>query len=112
VQADGRFWSFCHSVHDGTNGYRYLAAAYCFEAKHPFRPIAAPLRPLALGTEFEGKRAFARLNPAVDLVIYPCGAAPDGTRWLISHGINDELCAISRVEQADIAASLQTIAAS
>lgn len=109
VLADGRFWSFCHSVHDGANGYRYLPAAYCFEAEAPFRPSAAPVRPLSFGAEFEGKRAFPRLNPAVDLVVYPCGAARDGTRWLISHGINDELCAISRVEQAEVSASLQAL---
>src|SRR5436305_1165080 len=87
VRAGERFWSFCHSVHDGANGYRYVPAVYCFEAKPPFRPVAAPVRPLELAADFEGKRAFPRLNPAVDLVIYPCGAAQDGTRWLISHGI-------------------------
>jgi predicted GH43/DUF377 family glycosyl hydrolase len=51
------------------------------------------------------------LNPAVGEVVYPCGAARDGTRWLISHGINDEYSAISVVEHAAVLASLQPIGA-
>jgi hypothetical protein len=95
--ADGRFWSFCHSVHDGANGYRYAAAAYSFGGRAPFSPLTQPAQPLELGNPFGENRTHARLNPAVGEVIYPCGAARDDTRWLISHGINDEYCAISLV---------------
>jgi hypothetical protein len=107
VWHDGCFWSFCHSVHDGTHGYRYAAGVYCFSATPPFAPTAEPVQPLDLGGPFRATRAYPRLNPAVAEVIYPCGAAHDGTRWLISHGINDEQCAISRVAQAEVQACLR-----
>ena len=110
VLADGRFWTCCHSVHDAVNGYRYAAAVYSFEARHPFRPLAGPLRPLALARGIGGNRSYPRLNPAVGDVIYPCGAARDGARWLISHGINDELCAVSRLAHADLLDAMQPIA--
>jgi hypothetical protein len=112
IRADGVFWSFCHSVHDGTNGYRYAAATYAFEAAPPFRPVAGPMKPLSLAGEFEGRRQFPPLNPAVGNVIYPCGAAREGARWLISHGINDELCAISCLDQADVVATVRELAGS
>jgi hypothetical protein len=107
VLADGEYWSFCHSVHDGADGYNYLPAAYSFAAEPPFAPTSQPTRSLELGNPSGAARTHARLNPAVDKVIYPCGAARDGARWLISHGINDELSAISIVEHAAVLASLQ-----
>jgi hypothetical protein len=110
VPADGQFWSFCHSVHDAPNGYRYAAAVYAFGARHPFSPSAAPIRPLELAAEFADERMHSRLNPAVGTVIYPCGAARDGARWLISHGINDELCAVSNLEHASVMAAVQPVA--
>lgn len=110
VLADGRFWTFAHSVHDGAAGYRYAAALYCFAARPPFEPLAAPVRPLALATAWAQRRAFPALNPAVSEVIYPCGAAQDGARWLISHGINDELCAISTVAHTDAIAAVRELA--
>jgi len=103
------YWVFCHSVHDATGGYRYAAAAYQFSAQWPFAPTARPRRPLTLGNPFGGERTHERLNPAVGEVIYPCGAAHDGTRWLVSHGINDEYCAISAVEPADLVASVEPV---
>jgi hypothetical protein len=107
--ADGQFWSFCHSVHDAPDGYRYAAALYSFAPAKPFAPIAGPTQPLDLGGSRAGFRAFARLNPAVGQVIYPCGAARDGARWLISHGINDEYCAISFLEHADAVQTLRRV---
>jgi hypothetical protein len=109
VFADGAFWSFCHSVHNGPDGYRYLPAVYSFSGQSPFAPTAGPTRPLDLHNPLGGKRTYERLNSAVGEVIYPCGAARDGARWLISHGINDEYSAISVVEHADVLATLQPI---
>jgi predicted GH43/DUF377 family glycosyl hydrolase len=51
------------------------------------------------------------LNTAVGEVIYPCGAARDGARWMISHGINDEYCAISIVSHAAVLETQQHIGA-
>ena len=107
VFADGRYWSFCHSVHDGANGYRYAPAVYSFSSEPPFVPLSAPRVPLELATDYRSKREFPRLNPAVDEVIYPCGAAQEGTRWIISHGINDERCAVSIVSAASVSATLE-----
>jgi hypothetical protein len=109
VLADGEHWSFCHSVHDGPAGYRYAPAVYAFGAEMPFAPTAGPTRPLALGNPFGEQRAHERLNVAVGEVVYPCGAARDGARWLISHGINDEYCAISTLAHTDVVATLRRL---
>jgi predicted GH43/DUF377 family glycosyl hydrolase len=107
---DGRYWSFCHSVHDALDGYRYAAAVYSFAADYPHQPIAGPIAPLALDPVNIPPREYPRLNPAVGEVIYPCGSARDGARWLVSHGINDECCAISSFEHSAVVAGLQPIA--
>jgi hypothetical protein len=107
----GEYWSFCHSVHDGASGYNYQPAAYAFSASAPFAPTARPIAPLQFAAALAGKRDHPRLNPAVNEVIYPCGAAHDGARWLVSHGINDERCAISIVSHADVLASIERLPA-
>ena len=107
VWHEGQFWSFCHSVHDGPNGYCYRAGVYGFSDGPSFAPTVEPLRALDLGGGFRAARTYPRLNPAVDEVIYPCGAAFDGTRWWVSHGINDELCALSCVPHAEVLASVR-----
>ena len=103
-------WVFGHAVHDGADGYRYAAMAYACGAKQPFAPALQPVRPLALGNPFGAGRMHPRLNPAVGEVIYPCGAARDGARWVVSHGINDEHCALSLVDHAAVLATLRPIA--
>ena len=106
---EGEYWSFCHSVHDSPTGYRYAPAAYSFSPRKPFAPTAGPTRPLSLGNPFGEQRTHDRLNTAVGEVIYPCGAAHDGARWLISHGINDEYCAISALGHSDVLATIQRV---
>lgn len=103
------YLSFCHSVHDGVIGYRYAAAAYRFSATAPFAPTHRPVMTLPLHNPFGGQRVYPALNPAVGEVIYPCGAARDGDRWLVSHGINDEHCAISFIDDARIEATLTEV---
>lgn len=111
-QRDGDSWlSFCHSVHDGSSGYRYAAAAYRFKSTVPFTPTHAPSKPLGLHNPHEGERIHPALNPAVGEVIYPCGAARAGDRWLVSHGINDEHCAISVVTDSVVDATLTPVGA-
>ena len=106
------YLSFCHSVHDGASGYRYAAAAYRFSASAPFVPTHRPRVSLSLHNPFGGERVHPALNPAVGEVIYPCGAARDGDRWLVSHGINDEHCAISFLDDPRIEATLARCASS
>lgn len=105
----GQFWSFCHTVHDGPDGYCYNAAAYTFAAAAPFAPIAAPKSSLQLAPLPVPPRAYPKLNPAVGEVVYPCGAARSGAGWLISYGLNDERCGISWVSDATVADSLHAI---
>jgi predicted GH43/DUF377 family glycosyl hydrolase len=94
---EGGFVSFCHSVHDGPDGYRYRASAYRFAAQPGFAPTHTPKGVIELHNPFGSARLHGRLNPAVADVVYPCGLVRDGDDWLVSHGINDEHCAISRV---------------
>lgn len=110
-EANGSFWSFCHSVHDDAEGYRYQAVAYRFAAGFPFAPVAEPIAPLALPNPWGSGREFPRLNPAVSEVIYPCGAVRDRDGWRISYGINDERCAITWVSDAEVAATLRALPA-
>jgi predicted GH43/DUF377 family glycosyl hydrolase len=109
VLVGDRFWSICHSVHDAGDGYRYAAAAYSFSPDDRFAPADAPTQPLSLWNPLGGRRVHARLNPAVGEVIYPCGAVHEGARWWISYGINDEQCAISHVEHADVVRTTRAV---
>jgi predicted GH43/DUF377 family glycosyl hydrolase len=109
VRHAGHFWSFCHSVHDAPEGYRYAAAAYTFQAEAPFRPAAGPSQILSLAPSPLPPRSFPKLNPAVGEVVYPCGAARTANGWLISFGLNDERCGLSLVSDADVAATLQPV---
>jgi predicted GH43/DUF377 family glycosyl hydrolase len=104
------YWSFCHTVHDGTAGYRYAAAVYRFAATSPFAPTHEPVAPLDLGMPFGEQREYPRLNPAVAEVIYPCGAAFHDGRWWISHGVNDEQCAISMLDETVVARAVRPVA--
>jgi hypothetical protein len=94
-------------VHDGPNGYCYRAGVYGFSEGPAFAPWAEPVKPLALGAG--AGRLHPRLNPAVDEVIYPCGAAIEGDRWLVSHGLNDEQCAISIIPHAAVRAHVRRL---
>jgi hypothetical protein len=107
----GQYWAFAHSVHTSPEGYRYAAAAYSFSPAFPFAPTSRPHAPLELGNPFGSTRINERLNPAVGEVIYPCGAVHDGRQWLISYGINDETCAIGRIDHADVVRSVEPISA-
>jgi hypothetical protein len=108
--AEGDYSVFCHSVHDGAGGYRYAAAVYRFAATYPFQPVHQPSKPLALAAGLTGRRVHPRLNPAVAEVIYPCGAARDGDRWVVSHGLDDERCAISILSEDEVLANLAPVA--
>ena len=103
------YWSFCHTVHDGAAGYRYMAGVYRFAAESPFAPTDEPVKPLQLGAPLGEQRLYPRLNPAVAEVIYPCGAAHHDGRWWISYGLNDERCAIAVLEESAVAGAVRPV---
>ncbi len=107
-RVDDVFWNFCHSVHDAPGGYRYSAAVYSFASSPPFEPTTQPIRPLPSDFGSIQPRAYERLNSAVGEVIYPCGAAWSQDRWLVSHGVNDEVCAITTYSHDDVQATLRS----
>lgn len=100
------FWSFCHTVHDGPEGYCYRPAVYAFHATPPYAPAATPVASLDLTRGPLPVRRHPRLNPAVDEVVYPCGAVRDGRDWVVSWGLNDERCAISILPQSLVEAAV------
>lgn len=103
-----RYVSFCHSVHGPGHGeYRYVPSVYAFSASFPFVPTGAPVRPLPLENPLGTSTADGRLNPAVCEVVYPCGAAHDDGRWIVSYGLNDERCAIAVLAREDVDACLR-----
>jgi hypothetical protein len=105
---NGHYWSFCHSVAGTEGNYRYVAGVYCFSGSPPFAPTGVPERELPLGGAANVRR-FPKLNPAVGEVIYPCGAAREDGRWLISYGVNDELCAIASLSDDEVTGAVRPI---
>lgn len=108
---DGHCWSFCHTVNGTEGNYRYAPAVYRFAATAPFAPSGAPIAALTFGDGHDLARRFPKLNPAVGDVIYPCGSAYRDGEWLVSHGVNDERCAIAIVPHATVAAAVRSLAA-
>lgn len=104
------FYSFCHSIHDADVGYRYVASVYRFAAKPPFAPTDMPARPLPIEVPTKYRRRLPKLNPAVGDVIYPGGAIHERGSWLLGFGIDDERCAIVRLPEAAVDATLGPVA--
>lgn len=92
---EDHFYSFCHSIETGADGYRYVASAYRFAATPPFAPTDMPQSPLAIELPPSARRSLPKLNPAVGDVIYPAGAAFVDGHWIVSFGIDDERCGIA-----------------
>ena len=107
--ADGLLWSFCHTVHDGPEGYDYRAAVYAFRPESPFAPAWVPVRPIQLWNDTLPARRHPRLNPAVGEVIYPCGVQRDGENWVVTWGMNDERCALTELPHAALAAAVAAV---
>jgi hypothetical protein len=101
-QVDGRYVSICHSIENEPAGYCYVAAAYAFAGQPPFAPIAMPLRPLPIAVAPAARRQLPKLNPAIDAVLYPCGAVHTNGTWYISLGVDDERCAIAAMADDEL----------
>jgi hypothetical protein len=99
--------SFCHSIAGTHPPYRYVPAVYRFSALPPYAPTASPQGPLPLPNPFGARTVHERLNPAVGEVLYPCGAAREGERWIVAYGINDEQCALALLSDAEVEAALE-----
>lgn len=100
VLVDGRYYVFHHSRFGTSTGIRYVAGVLGFSGRAPFAPEVFTARPLPLPNPFGGRFAHPRLNPSVDRVVYPCGAVHEAGAWLVSYGINDEHCAVARLDHA------------
>lgn len=106
VRDGNSFLVLGHSSFEGVHGRTYRAAFMRFEAKAPFRVTEMSTLPFDLPNELGTEFAFERLNEVVGDVIYPCGLVPDGDEWVVSYGINDERCAVTRIRRADVEASM------
>lgn len=99
------YFALCHSM-TGTpeKGCDYHPAVYAFSVSAPFEPRLVPHRSLPLPEP--PARTLPTLNRAVARVVYPSGFARDGERWLVSYGMNDELCAIAPLSDAQLLGSV------
>ncbi len=77
---------------------RYYAGAYAFEAKPPFRITEISETPILAGSEEDGHQVDPRyVDGWKPYVVFPCGLAKDGEKFLVSLGVNDWQCAIARL---------------
>ena len=103
------YYSFCHSLYSLDEGLCYTPTVYCFSSAYSFRPVRAPQGTLKLGNPFGSSTVQKRLNPVVAEVLYPCGAEYLDGHFIVSHGINDEHCAISILPEEDITSLLANL---
>ena len=109
VKYKDAYYSICHSLYSQADGLHYVSGAYCFRANFPHEPLTMPIKKLALDSPYGSSTLEKRLNPAVSRVIYPCGAALDKDSFVISYGINDELCAISIIPWTEVTSSMTPV---
>lgn len=95
VLVDDKYYNFCHSLYYIGQALHYAVSVYVFSAHAPFLPLIAPLKILELPNPLGTDTRLPRLNTAVTQVNYPCGAQFEDNNFIISYGINDELCMIS-----------------
>ena len=74
----------------------YFMGAYLFEAKPPFKIVAATRERLLTGTWNEP------IQEGVPAVVYPNGALLDGNQWLITMGVNDCACGWVKIDHSEI----------
>jgi hypothetical protein len=106
VPHQGLYYSFCHVIQSQPERIDYRVGLYRFgtQAPHAPRPEGAVLLDLALPES--GRRQQPPLNPAVSEVIYPGGAAFHDHAWFVACGLNDEHCAIVRLDAEAVEACL------
>ena len=107
VLVEGRQYLFCHSRYRTFRGICYVPGLFGFSEKEPFVPEVFRPRPLTLENPFGSRFLYERLNDSVSNVVYPCGALYQSGEWLVSYGINDEQCAIQRLDHHELVAQLR-----
>lgn len=90
------------SFKNENNRLIYNPCFYRFESKPPFKVTHHPVKPLKINVPNLNKRILPKLNKQTDTVIYPCGIIINADEAIISFGINDELCAITKIKLSDI----------
>jgi predicted GH43/DUF377 family glycosyl hydrolase len=84
--------------------WRYFVGAALMENKPPFSVVKVSKRPILFGSEVdsiagEERRKIHHWKPSV---VFPCGAISDGEDWIVSVGVNDASCILSKVAQKDL----------
>jgi predicted GH43/DUF377 family glycosyl hydrolase len=98
VRLGDYFYMFGHSYYLTPNGKRYVATVVKFTAKAPFRVIAAIKQPLPFQNPLGPLGAIGkRTVPDMVETVFPCGAIVEGDHWIVSHGINEEACVLTRI---------------
>jgi predicted GH43/DUF377 family glycosyl hydrolase len=100
------YYHFCHSCRDEPDGRRrYVAAAYTFSKRPPFRVVSTARLPLPL-TDSGFTAPRPGLNPHASYVVYPSGAVPVRDGWLVSYGLQDTNAVLLQVSESDVGAAL------
>ena len=98
VSHRGLYYSFCHFIDAAAHRIDYRVGLYRFDTQAPYVPLAEGAVLLDLTLPDSGRRQRPALNPAVSDVIYPGGAAFHDHAWFVACGLNDEHCAILRLD--------------
>lgn len=105
-----------HSSYKMSDGLRYYACmVYEILARPPFSITRCGMVPFTLPQTQGGDGAafsFAKLNPTVGGVVYPCGIVLEGDQALISYGVNDERAAVARLPLSAMTDLLRPVAPS
>lgn len=87
VRVGDEYWSFFHSsLAWSGKKKRYYLGCYSFNSSPPFSVRRMTLNPILTGSDQD-----SRIHGG-PLVVFPCGALYENGEWLVSFGINDELC--------------------
>lgn len=104
VLVGDKFYTFFHSSVTWTGRYRrYYMGALAFEANPPFKPLLWTQKPILIGSQND---PWQQRKP---LVVFPCGAVFEDSKWLISLGINDLKCAWVEIPHADVEKMLSPV---
>lgn len=100
VRRGDSYYCFCHSISGVAGNYEYVTAVYRFSAEPPYRVTHSPVEPIPIGGE--SFRMYPPLNPAIERVTYPAGAAWHEGTWVVSYGVNDERCRVAVMSEEEV----------
>lgn len=77
---------------------RYFSGAYLMNSTPPFAITDISRKPFLAGSELDGHAPDPRRPDGwKPKVVFPGGCISDGSKWLVSFGVNDWQCAIARL---------------